>query len=101
VLAQSSSLLTPVLAHFPTLLYLLSTGGSTVLALALMWSLLQGLSRHKKLYYGLSLLYLFCLVAVQLNIWARVFQLSLAGLVVGGSLIMIGSIDANYLRKQL
>ena len=92
--AQISSVLTPSLARYPVLLHGFASGGVLLLMLAAIVSFLTVLRSRRRQLYPLSFTYL-CLAAfAQLNVWGQVFQLSLAGLTVGGGLVVLGGIRA-------
>jgi len=92
--AQISSVFTPVFAGTPWLLHALSSGGTLILLIAAIVVLAMNLRTSKRIHLILASVYIVCLAIIYLNIWATVFQLSLAGLAVGGSLVLLGSRSA-------
>ena len=88
--AQQSSQLTPVLAKYPFLMACVASGGLLLLLFAAIVSLFATAKSRRRELYPLAALYLLLIVFVEGNQYGTAFQLSLAGLTVGGSLLVLG-----------
>ena len=98
--AQFSSVLTPFLAESSSRLYLFSFGGLILFCLAALIASYYSLTVHKPKYYFLAILYLLSVVFISQNVYGRAFQFGLAGLTIGGSLLILGSINTyKYLKN--
>ena len=98
--AQISSVLTPVLSRFPTLLNTFGDIGILLLAIAAVVSLALSIRNNSRTLYLISLLYLVLAVVSQVTLLGQVFQLSIAGLTVGGSLLILGSRQFLSLKRR-
>lgn len=100
LIAQFSSLLTPLINRSEFAILFLGSGGRTLLALFAGLTLIVGFKRRSKDYYTAAIISLIVLGMTYLNLWAEVFQYTLAGLTVGGGLIILGSRDFIHKYKR-
>ncbi|MBU6388899.1 hypothetical protein KGQ71_00085 [Patescibacteria group bacterium] len=90
LIAQVSSVLTPELARYPLLVTLFgSLGGDLLFLSAVLFGWLS-LRKRRRVYTVIAGVSLLGWLIVELTLWGTVFQLSLAGLTVGGSMILLG-----------
>ena len=97
--AQISSYLTPTLARYPLLLAFFGDSGMVLLGIAAITCLIAGLYWKRRFFFQAAFLYAILLLIAQVSIWGRILQLGLAGLTVGGGLLLLGGSKACLLSK--
>lgn len=99
VFVQTSSSLNPFLAHYPLALYLLGNAGVDLLWFTFLAYLVMGIRTRYVIYYHLAFFILVTLIITVETLLGEVFQIGLAGLTTGGSLLVLSSIRGKYLLK--
>jgi hypothetical protein len=95
-IAQFSSLPTPYFARYPQVLVLLGSGGVFLLCLAALACIVYACVRHSSTWIVAGGTYLVLAGLARSVPILTVFQLSLAGLTVGGGLVLLAC--TNFIR---
>ena len=96
LIAQTTSRFTPFLSNYPAALEIVASAGFYTLIAATLLYIFLFMRLRRTLYAAFVGLMISSLLLIRFTILGEAFQLSLAGLTIGGSLIILGCIQSKF-----